>query len=81
MGKKVFNSVMILILFSTEGWMTLEGMKELNDLGGYERLQAHFLKAHGVNRKEYAALSPLINCYSKQLLYEVVKDEQRCNSI
>ena len=70
--------IWIFTPFSSEGWMMLDGMKELNDLGGYERLQQHLLKTHGVDRKEYAALAPLINSYSKQLLYEVVKDEQRC---
>lgn len=57
--------------------MSLEGVKDLNTLGGYERMQNHMAKAHGVGKQEYAALAPLINSFTKQLLYEICKDELR----
>ena len=57
--------------------MAVDGIKDLNELGGYERLSQHMSKSHGVSRKDFSALSPLINSYSKQLLYDVVMDEHR----
>ena len=63
--------------FSSERWTKEPGMAKLNDLGGYEKLQQHMVAAHNFTKKDCAALAPLINCYSTQLLYEIAKEELR----
>ena len=52
-------------------------MQDLNSLGLFEKLKEHLVKAHSLTTVEIAAILPLANTITNQLLFDTFSEEIR----